>query len=63
MDLLSCMCLTRKPLLLNAMTLSPKGFSGGSVIKESTWSAGAVGDAGFDPWVGKIPWRGHGYSL
>ena len=22
--------------------------------------AGAVG---FDPWVGKVPWRGHGYSL
>ena len=63
MDLLSCICFTRKPLLLNAMTLSPKGFSGGSVIKESTWSAGAAGAAGFDPWVGKIPWKGHGYSL
>ena len=33
------------------------------MIKESTCSAGAAGAAGFDSWVGKIPWRGHGYSL
>ena len=60
---LSCICLTRKLLLLNTITLSPKGFSGGSVIKESTCSAGAAGDSGSDSWVAKIPWRGHGYSL
>ena len=29
-------------------------FSGGSVSKESGYS---VGRPGFDPWVGKIPWR------
>ena len=30
------------------------GFPGGSDGKESAYSAG---DPGFDPWVGKIPWR------
>ena len=30
------------------------GFPGGSEGKESTCNAG---DLGFDPWVGKIPWR------
>jgi len=30
------------------------GFPGGSYGKESTCNAG---DLGFDPWVGKIPWR------
>ena len=30
------------------------GFPGGSEVKASTWNAG---DPGFDPWVGKIPWR------
>ena len=30
------------------------GFSGGSDSKESACNAG---DPGFDPWVGKIPWR------
>ena len=29
-------------------------FPGGSVSKESACSAGGPG---FDPWVGKIPWR------
>ena len=29
------------------------GFPGGSAGKESTCS----GQPGFDPWVGKIPWR------
>ena len=29
-------------------------FPGGSAGKESTCNAG---DLGFDPWVGKIPWR------
>ena len=31
------------------------GFPCGSDGKESTCKAG---DPGFDPWVGKIPWRG-----
>ena len=30
------------------------GFSGGLVVKNPPASAG---DARFDPWVGKIPWR------
>ena len=30
------------------------GFPGGSAGKESTCN---VGDLGFSPWVGKIPWR------
>ena len=29
-------------------------FPGGSVVKNLSAHAG---DAGFDPWVGKIPWR------
>ena len=39
--------------------LSPLwGFPGGSVRKESTCNAGDLGwRPGFDPWVGKIPWR------
>ena len=31
-----------------------QGFPGGSAGKESTCNAGR---SGFDPWVGKIPWR------
>ena len=34
-----------------------KGFPGGSVGKEPTCKAGRPG---FDPWVGKIPWRREG---
>ena len=34
--------------------LPPLGFPGGSEVKASAWNAG---DPGFDPWVGKIPWR------
>ena len=30
------------------------GFPGGSADKESACNAG---DLGFEPWVGKIPWR------
>ena len=30
------------------------GLPGGSAAKESACSAG---DLGFDPWVGRIPWR------
>ena len=30
---------------------------GGSVVKNLPANAGDVGDGGFDPWVGKIPWR------
>jgi len=34
--------------------LRSKGFPGGSDGKESARNAG---DLGFNPWVGKIPWR------
>ena len=34
-----------------------QSFPGGSEGKESACSAGDTGDAGFDPWVRKIPWR------
>ena len=36
-----------------AMVFRILGFPGGSAGKESTCNAGA----GFNPWVGKIPWR------
>ena len=36
------------------MLISVPGFPGGSGGEESASSAG---DPGFDPWVGKIPWR------
>ena len=28
--------------------------------KESAYNAGDIGDGWFNPWVGKIPWRGNG---
>ena len=37
-----------------------KGFPGGSVGKEPTCKAGRPG---FDPWVGKIPWRREGLLM
>ena len=33
------------------------GFAGGTVIKNLPTKAGDTRDVGFDPWVGKIPWR------
>ena len=33
------------------------GFPCGSAGKESTWVVKNPGRPGFDPWVGKIPWR------
>ena len=34
------------------------GLPGGSADKESACNAGDLGSIpGFDPWVGKIPWR------
>ena len=36
------------------MRLYGRAFSGGSDGKESAFNAE---DKGFDPWVGKIPWR------
>ena len=32
------------------------GFPGGLVVKNPSANAGDTGD-GFDPWVGKVPWR------
>ena len=33
------------------------GFPGGAGSKESTCQCGSHKRHGFDPWVGKIPWR------
>ena len=33
-----------------------RGFPGGSVIKNPSANAGDIGDSGFNPSVGKIPW-------
>ena len=32
-------------------------FPGGIVVKNLPANAGNIGDHGFNPWVGKIPWR------
>ena len=40
------------------------GLPGGSGGKESSCNVGDLGlIPGFDPWVGKIPWRREGYPL
>ena len=36
---------------------SSRGFLPGSVVKEPTCECGSFRRPGFDPWVGKIPWR------
>ena len=38
----------------NFLFLPPKGFPGGSVVKNSACQRRRLG---FEPWVGKIPWR------
>ena len=38
-------------------TVEPKGFSGGSVVKDLPANAGGGKRHSFDLWVGKIPWR------
>ena len=47
----------RRDRLANPIFL---GFPGGSAGKESACNGGRPG---FDPWVGKIPWRRNGYPL
>ena len=37
--------------------IHPKGFPDSLVVKDLPASAGDVKRCGFDPWVGKIPWR------
>ena len=34
-----------------------EGFPGGTVVKNLPVNEGDAGDARFDPFVGKIPWR------
>ena len=34
-----------------------RGFPGGSVVKNLPANAGYAKRLGFDPWIGKIPWR------
>ena len=41
----------------NYTILSLMGFLGGSVVKNSSANAEDSGDPGFDPWIGRIPWR------
>ena len=49
------MCKTCKDVVLHIWEpATVLGFPGSSDGKESACSAG---DPGFDPWVGKIPWR------
>ena len=48
------MTLMKDYLALCAYSVS---FTGGSVGKKSACNAGDAGRHGFDPWVGKIPWR------
>ena len=38
-------------------TRSTAGFPGGAGGKESAWQCRRCRRCGFDPWVGKIPWR------
>ena len=38
--------------------ISSKGFPRGSVVKNPLANAGDYKRCWFDPWVGKIPWRG-----
>ena len=45
---------TQKNLKLKAEINPPKGFSGGSVVKNTPANAKRCR---FDPWVGKTPWR------
>ena len=43
--------------LCNPMDLSPLGFPGGTSGKEHACHCRRHKGYGFDPWVGKIPWR------
>ena len=47
-----------KYILIYCLIHSNKGFPGGSVVKNTPANAGVAGRRrGFDPWVGKVPWR------
>ena len=39
------------------------GFPGGSVVKESAYQSRNHRRHGFDPWMGKIPWKRNGNPL
>ena len=39
------------------------GFPDGASGKEPTYQCSRRNRCGFYPWVGKIPWRGHGDPL
>ena len=49
----------RFPQQLNLFTLPPPGFPGGTCGKEPNCQCRRHNRHGFDPWVGKIPGRGH----
>ena len=42
---------------------SPWGFPGGASGKDPACQCRRQKRCGFNPWVGKIPWRRHGYPL
>ena len=42
---------------MEALYYIPRGFLGGTSGKEPACNAGDIMRPGFDPWVGKIPWR------
>ena len=44
-------------LFLNTVVKFIRGFSGGSVVKESACRRSRRRRCGFDSWVGEIPWR------
>ena len=49
--------------LIQLTNIYAMGFPGGSGSKESVYQGRRHKRCGFDPWVGKIPWRRHGNPL
>ena len=54
LELKPCICI---PVGKNLLPCFPEGFPGGASGKESTCQCRTHKRCGFDPWVGKIPWR------
>ena len=48
---------SRTRFVIHSLSLVQKSFSGGSYGKESACQHRWLRRCGFDPWVGKIPWR------
>ena len=54
LELKPCLCI---PVGENLLPCFPEDFPGGASGKESTCQCRTHKSCGFDPWVGKIPWR------